>query len=71
VDIERDSPVVGLEIRGVRFPQETIVAAIVRDDNLVMPRGETRFAPGDRVIALTRRAYETALRDALAGDAAP
>jgi trk system potassium uptake protein TrkA len=69
VDIERDSPVVGQEIRAVHFPDDTIVAAIVRDDSLVMPRGETRFSPGDRVIALTKRRYEVALRDALAGDA--
>ena len=71
VDIERDSPVVGQEIRAVHFPEDTIVAAIVRDDSLVMPRGETRFSPGDRVIALTKRAHEAALRDALAGDATP
>jgi trk system potassium uptake protein TrkA len=68
VDIDGDAPVVGQEIRAVRFPSNTIVAAIVRDDNLVMPRGETRFAAGDRIIALTRRATESALRDALAGD---
>ena len=71
VDIERDAPVIGQEIRAVRFPPDTIVAAIVRENSMVMPRGETRFSPGDRVIALTRRAHETALRDTLAGDATP
>jgi len=71
VDIESDAPVVGQEIRAVRFPPDTIIAAVVRDDTLVMPRGETRFVAGDRVIALTRRAHETYLRDALVGDAAP
>jgi trk system potassium uptake protein len=71
VDIEADAPVVGQEIRAVRFPPDTIVAAVVRENSLVMPRGETRFAPGDRVIALTRRAHEGALRDALVGDATP
>ncbi|HEY7908825.1 MAG TPA: TrkA family potassium uptake protein [Thermomicrobiales bacterium] len=69
VDIQEDAPVIGQEIRAVRFPPDTIVAAIVRESNMVMPRGETRFSPGDRVIALTRRAHETALRDALAGEA--
>ncbi|MDQ6601577.1 MAG: TrkA family potassium uptake protein [Chloroflexota bacterium] len=69
VDIDRDAHVVGQEIRAVRFPPDTIVAAVVRDNNLVMPRGETRFAAGDRIIALTRRAHEDQLRDALVGDA--
>ncbi|MDQ2783481.1 MAG: TrkA family potassium uptake protein [Chloroflexota bacterium] len=68
VDIGRDATVVGQEIRAVRFPPDTIVAAVVRDNTLVMPRGETQFASGDRVIALTRRAHEEKLRDALVGD---
>ena len=71
VDIERDAPVIGQEIRTVRFPPDTIVAAILRENSLIMPRGETRFGSGDRVIALTSRAHEAALRDALAGDATP
>jgi trk system potassium uptake protein TrkA len=68
VDIEEDAHVVGQEIRAVRFPPDTIVAAVVRNNTLVMPRGETRFVAGDRVIALTRRAHEEKLRDALVGD---
>lgn len=68
VDIERDAPVVNQDIRNVRFPADTVIAAILRGDSLLVPRGETRFVPGDRVIALTRRATEDALRIVLAGD---
>ncbi|MCA1725497.1 MAG: TrkA family potassium uptake protein [Thermomicrobia bacterium] len=68
VDIERDAPVVGQEIRAVRFPPDTIVAAVVRENSLVMPRGETRFEAGDRIIALTHRAHEEMLRDTLVGE---
>ncbi|MCA1670130.1 MAG: TrkA family potassium uptake protein [Thermomicrobia bacterium] len=68
VDIERDAPVVGQEIRAVRFPPDTIVAAVVRENSLVMPRGETRFEAGDRIIALTHRAHEGMLRDTLVGE---
>ena len=71
VDIERGAPVIGQEIRSVRFPPDTIVAAIVRADAMVMPRGETRFSSGDRVIAITRRMHETSLRDTLAGEYTP
>lgn len=69
IDLDRNSPVVGKEIRNVQFADDTAVAAIVRADALVMPRGETRFAAGDRIIAITRRSHEDALRDALAGEA--
>ena len=71
VDLEGDSPVVGQDIRGVRFPPETVIAGIVRDDALLVASGGTRFAPGDRVVALTRKRYETALRDLLVGEMVP
>ncbi len=68
VDLDRGSPVVGKDIRAVRFPPDAVIAAIVRADNLLIPRGETEFEPGDRVIAICRRAQEDALRTILAGD---
>lgn len=70
VDLDRGSPVVGKDIRAVRFPQDAVIAAIVRDDSLLMPRGETRFESGDRVIAICHRTQEEVLRVTLAGDAA-
>ncbi len=71
VDLEGDSPVVDQDIRTVRFPPETVIAGIVRDDELLVASGGTRFAPGDRVVALTKKKYETALRDLLVGDMVP
>lgn len=71
VDLERDSPVVNQDIRTVRFPPETAIAGIVRDDELLVASGGTRFAPGDRVVALTKKRYETALRDLLVGEMEP
>jgi trk system potassium uptake protein TrkA len=68
VDLDRSAPVVGKDIRAVRFPQDAVIAAIVRDDSLLMPRGETRFESGDRVIAICHRTQEDALRTVLAGD---
>lgn len=69
VDIDRTAPVVGASLRTVRFPPDAIVAAIVRADNLIVPRGETTFEAGDRIIAICRRAQENMLREILAGDA--
>lgn len=69
VDIDRSAPVVGASLRTVHFPPDAIVAAIVRADNLIVPRGETTFEAGDRVIAICRRAQENTLREILAGDA--
>ena len=69
VDLDHGAPVVGKDIRAVHFPQDAVIAAIVRADNLLMPRGETRFESGDRVIAICHRAQEESLRIILAGDA--
>ncbi len=69
--MERDSPVVNRNIRDLQFPPETVIAGVVRDDELLIPSGTTRFAAGDRVIALARRQQETALHDLLAGQSLP
>lgn len=71
VDIDRDSPVVNRNIKDLQFPPETVIAGVVRDDELLIPSGTTRFAVGDRVIALARRQQEMALHDLLAGQSLP
>jgi Trk K+ transport system NAD-binding subunit len=42
--------VVGKMIREIDIPKECVVAAIIRENAFVVPRGETRIHPLDRVI---------------------
>jgi trk system potassium uptake protein len=43
---------VGKMIRELGFPSECVVAAIIRRNKLMIPRGDTVFQPGDEVLAV-------------------
>jgi trk system potassium uptake protein TrkA len=43
---------VGEALRDISFPSECVVAAIIRRNQLLIPRGNTVFQPGDEVLAV-------------------
>ena len=40
-------------IKELRFPSDAIVGAIMRDDKMTVPKGDTIIQPGDRVVVFT------------------
>ncbi len=48
--------VLGREIKDVRFPEQCVIAAIIRQGEIVVPRGATIFEAGDEVLAVTDHA---------------
>jgi trk system potassium uptake protein TrkA len=55
-----DSPAVGRALVELEFPRKAVVCAILRRNEVVIPRGAVRFEAGDEVLALVD---ETAARD--------
>jgi trk system potassium uptake protein TrkA len=50
------APAVGQALRDLQFPRNAVVCAILRQDGVVIPRGEVRFQAGDEVLALVDEA---------------
>lgn len=48
------SHTVGVRIESLRLPNECVLATVLRDGNVIIPRGETVIAADDRIIALIR-----------------
>jgi trk system potassium uptake protein TrkA len=46
------SPAVGAAIKDLRLPEECVIAAIIRDGKMVLPRGVTVLQAGDEVLAV-------------------
>ena len=44
------------ELKGIGTPEDVIVAAILRGDQAVVPRGDDRVEPGDRILVFCTRA---------------
>ena len=62
------SAVVNQPLNTIELPANVVLSAILRDGELLIPRGETQLQPGDEVIAVTDRASEEPLRRLLTGD---
>ena len=44
------------QLKGIGTPEDVIVAAILRDDHAIVPRGDDRIDPGDRILVFCTRA---------------
>jgi trk system potassium uptake protein TrkA len=44
--------VVGVPLRDARFPRDSKVAAIIREDQMLLPGGDDRITPGDRIVVI-------------------
>jgi trk system potassium uptake protein TrkA len=67
VTLAADSPVIGPSIRELNIPRDSTFVAVVREDHVVVPRGDTVFQVGDEVIALVTPESEDEIRRILTG----
>jgi trk system potassium uptake protein TrkA len=48
-----ESPVVGKKIQDLSLPEDVVITSIVRENEIIFPKGNTVFYPGDSIIAFT------------------
>jgi trk system potassium uptake protein TrkA len=65
--LDGTSPATGHTVREIDMPHESNLIAILRGDELVVPRGETKLRDGDVIVALVNAENEAGLRSALLG----
>jgi trk system potassium uptake protein TrkA len=67
VTLAPGSPAVDQEIVELGFPRDSTVVAILRQDHVVVPRGDTPLLEGDEVLVLVTPDSEEAVRRLLIG----
>ncbi len=67
VTLADDSPIIGPMIRDLDVPRDATFVAVLREDHVVVPRGDTVFQAGDEVIALVTPDSEDEIRRMLTG----
>jgi trk system potassium uptake protein TrkA len=67
LDLPNDSPVIDKEIKDITLPPDSVLVSIVRQDEVIVPKGNTVLKPGDDIIALTLIGNEPQLLNLLAG----
>lgn len=63
VTVAEGTRVAGQLIRDIDFPQQCVVAAVIRGKEFVVPRGDTRIEVGDRVIFVGPHSVVKTARD--------
>lgn len=67
VTLADDSPAIDRALEDLDFPRNATVVAIVRNEHVVMPRGDSIFEPGDEVLAMVTPDSEDDVRRILTG----
>jgi trk system potassium uptake protein len=67
VTLAADAPVIDNAIKDIDIPRDATIVAILREDHVVMPRGDTVFEVGDEVLAMVTAESEEDVRRILTG----
>jgi trk system potassium uptake protein TrkA len=67
VTLADDSPAIDRALKDLDVPRDATIVAIVRQEHVVMPRGDSLFEPGDEVLAMVTPDSEDEVRRILTG----
>jgi trk system potassium uptake protein TrkA len=54
VRVGQGAKIAGRTLKQVRFPRNTLIAAVIRDEHVIVPRGTDAFHEGDTVVAFAQ-----------------
>jgi trk system potassium uptake protein TrkA len=61
-EIPQDNgPNSGINVSELKLPEDIVLVSIMRDDHVIIPRGNTTIKPGDRILAVTLSGKEEEL----------
>jgi len=66
-DLGPQSPATGKEVKDLPLPPDCVLVAVIRGQHVIFPRGDTRLAAGDAVLAMTTEARKAELKRVLTG----
>ncbi len=52
VDVSPNSPVAHQVVKELNLPEDCVLVSVLRDNRVIIPHGDTRLKPGDRLTAL-------------------
>lgn len=52
--VEKNAPIIRAPLRSLKLPRELVLVMLVRGEEMIVPKGDTRVEPGDKVVAMGR-----------------
>jgi trk system potassium uptake protein TrkA len=68
VKLASNSPSIGKQIMDLGFPRDSTVVAVLRNEHVIVPRGDTALAEADEVMVLVTAESEESVRRLLTGE---
>ena len=66
--VDPASPAAGKTVKEINLPLECVLVAILRKDQLLLPRGNTHLIAGDKVVAIAHNSYLDHLAETLGSE---
>lgn len=66
--VDPASPAAGKTVKEINLPLECVLVAILRKDQLLLPRGNTHLIAGDKVVAIAHNSYLNHLAETLGSE---
>jgi trk system potassium uptake protein TrkA len=67
VTLAQDAKAANQEIVALDFPRDSTIVAVLREERVIFPRGDTRLLPGDEVLVLVTPDSEPLVQSILTG----
>ncbi|MCM8785103.1 MAG: NAD-binding protein [Candidatus Omnitrophica bacterium] len=68
IDLPENSPVINKKLKEITLPEDSVIVAIIREDEFIIPKDDFIFNENDEVIATTKVENETILLNTLIGE---
>lgn len=68
VELDEESPVVGKRLMDINLSEDTLIASIVRDDDVIIPRGNNQLQVGDHLLVISKPGNEEKDLEILTGE---
>lgn len=68
VDLPENSPVLNTPIRDIKLPEDSVLVAVIRGEEILIPKGNFLLKEKDEVIAVTKVENESILLKTLIGE---
>ncbi len=54
ITVPKHSKVVGMSLKDINFPKSSLIVSLLRNDDIIIPQGDTTICRGDEVIAVCK-----------------
>jgi len=68
IDLPENAPIINKKLNEIQLPEDSVIAAVIRGDDLFIPKTDFVFKEEDEIIAITKVENEATLINSLIGE---